>query len=77
MNKLRSFPDRLFRFYYDGFRGLSSWGKRAWLVIIIKLFIIFAVLKIFFFPDLLKRNFTSDTERSNYIRNQIINPEQK
>jgi len=76
MNTLRSAPGRIFRFYYDGFRGMSSWGKRAWLVIIIKLFIMFAILRIFFFPDLLKKNFSSDTERSNYVRSQIINSEQ-
>jgi hypothetical protein len=34
----------------DGFKNLSSLGKRLWLIIIIKLVVIFVVLKVFFFP---------------------------
>jgi len=63
----------LFLFYYEGFRNMSGWGKKVWLVILIKLFIIFIVLKLFFFPDLLKSSFRSDAERSTYVRNQILN----
>jgi hypothetical protein len=63
----------IFLFYYEGFRDMSSWGKKIWLIILIKLFIIFIVLKLFFFPDLLKTGFKSDEERSNYVRNQILN----
>jgi hypothetical protein len=59
-------------FYLDGFRTMPGWGKRLWLIIIIKLFILFAILKVFFFPDLLKRNFSNDTERGNYVIEQLI-----
>lgn len=62
---------RIFRFYYDGFKGMSWWGKRVWLIIIIKLFIIFLVLRLFFFPDFLKKNFTDDSQRSEYVLEQI------
>ena len=48
-----SWPMRVWRFYYDGFRNLSPLGRKLWLLILIKLFIFFVVLKIFFFPDLL------------------------
>jgi len=65
---------RLFRFYYDGFRTMSVWGRNVWIVIIIKLFIIFAILRIFFFPDFLKRRFDNDKQRSEYVMNQLINP---
>jgi len=34
----------------DGFKHLT-WGRTLWVVIIIKLIIIFFVLKLFFFPD--------------------------
>jgi hypothetical protein len=63
----------LILFYYEGFRDMPDWGKKVWLVILIKLFIIFLVLKVFFFPDLLKTGFRSDAERSSYVRNQILN----
>ncbi|MCF0245102.1 MAG: DUF4492 domain-containing protein [Bacteroidaceae bacterium] len=47
-----SFLRKAFYLYYDGFRQMTV-GKTLWTVIIIKLIIIFAVLKVFFFPDFL------------------------
>ena len=46
---------RAFDLYYDGFRHMTL-GKTLWAVIIVKLFIIFVVLKLFFFPDFLKQH---------------------
>lgn len=40
----------IFRFYADGFRSMTV-GRTLWAIILIKLFIIFAVLKLCFFPD--------------------------
>ena len=31
---------KVFRFYYDGFCDMSSWGRKVWIIILIKLFII-------------------------------------
>jgi hypothetical protein len=42
--------NKIVLFYVDGFKNLSSLGKKLWLIIIIKLLVIFVVLKIFFFP---------------------------
>jgi hypothetical protein len=64
---------RVFRFYYNGFKSMT-WGRRLWGIILLKLFIMFAILKIFFFPDILKRDFSSDEERSNYVLEQLTNP---
>lgn len=58
-------------FYIDGFKSLPKWGKQVWLIIIIKLIIMFLVLKIFFFPDFLKQNFNSDQERSNHVLEEL------
>jgi len=58
---------RIWRFYIDGFRDMSKWGRQAWIIILVKLFIMFAILKIFFFPDFLKTNFDSDKDRSNHV----------
>lgn len=38
----------VFRFYNEGFRNMT-WGRQLWLLILIKLFILFVVLRIFFF----------------------------
>lgn len=61
----------IFRFYYDGFRNMSWWGKKVWIIILIKLFIMFLILKLFFFPDFLKVNFSSDRERGDYVLEQL------
>ncbi len=67
--------NRILRFYYDGFSNMSSWGKQVWIIIAIKLFIVLIILKIFFFRDFLNRNYHTDSEKSNYVLNQLTNPE--
>ena len=44
---------RVVRFYVDGFRSMTL-GRTLWGIILLKLFIMFAVLKAFFFPSYLK-----------------------
>lgn len=39
---------KIFYFYRDGFKNMKV-GKTLWLIIAIKLFIMFAILKVFFF----------------------------
>lgn len=51
----RGFIYRVFYLYYDGFRSMTL-GKTLWLVILIKLFIMFFVLKLFFFPNFIKEH---------------------
>ena len=45
---------RVFDLYYDGFRSMTL-GKTLWLVILVKLFIMFFVLKLFFIKEHSKR----------------------
>ena len=71
MQPLLSYPKRLFRFYYDGFRNMSSWGKRVWIIIIIKLFVILIILKVFFFPDFLNKEYDTDEQRSEHVLDQL------
>ena len=58
---------KIWNFYISGFKNLSNWGKQVWIIILIKLFIMFAILKIFFFPDFLKSNFDTNEERSQHV----------
>lgn len=60
---------RVFRFYYEGFTNMHI-GKTLWTVILIKLFIIFAVLKLFFFPDHVKENAPGGDE-AGYVATQL------
>ena len=62
---------RVYRFYADGFRQMTL-GKTLWAIIIIKLIIIFAVLKLFFFPDYLKHH-AADGDNASYVSKELIN----
>lgn len=70
--KKNSFISRAIDLYVDGFRKMTI-GRSLWLIILIKLFIMFAILKVFFFPDLLSTNYDSDAERADAVRNSLIN----
>jgi len=58
-------------FYSDGFRAMRL-GRRLWLLIMVKLLVIFGVMKLFFFPDVLQTNFDSDAARSRHVLNHLI-----
>lgn len=45
-------------------------GKTLWVLILIKLFILFFILKFFFFPAFL--NGKTDTEKEQYVGGQLI-----
>jgi hypothetical protein len=61
---------KVIRFYIEGFKGMTV-GKSLWLIILLKLFIMFAILKVFFFKDFLKTNFKTDKERSEYVLEKL------
>lgn len=69
----RNIFSRVFHFYYEGFKSMTI-GKTLWAIILIKLFVMFVILKIFFFPNFLKTNFGTDQERSDYVLEQLTNP---
>jgi len=62
-----------FYLYYDGFRSMVV-GRTLWKIIIIKLFIMFAILKVFFFPDFLATNFNTDAERADHVLENLTLP---
>lgn len=43
-------PVRVVRFYAEGFRAMTL-GRTLWIIVLIKLFVMFALLKPFFFAD--------------------------
>lgn len=67
-----NFSKRVWNLYYDGFRNMTV-GKTLWLIILIKVFIFFVVMKLLFFPNILKRDFHSDEERADHVRNELLN----
>ncbi len=63
----------VFLFYYEGFKGMTI-GKKLWLIILIKLFIMFVVLRLFFFPNFLNSRFDTDQQKSEYVLDQLTKP---
>ncbi|MBQ8423393.1 MAG: DUF4492 domain-containing protein [Coprobacter sp.] len=61
---------RIFYFYIDGFRAMTL-GKTLWAIILIKLFIFFFVLKLFFFPDFLGSRCDTDAECADYVATEL------
>ncbi len=66
-----SLPVRIYRFYLDGFKAMTV-GRSLWLLILIKLFILFFVFKLFFFPDVLSRDYDNDEQRAAAVRSSLI-----
>ncbi len=63
---------KVYQFYADGFRNLSPWARTLWVIILVKLFIMFAVLRLFFFRDTLKNKYATDEERANHVIEELI-----
>lgn len=59
----------IWTFYRDGFRGMQL-GKTLWALILIKLFILFFVLKFFFFPAFLGGK--TGAEKEQYVGGELI-----
>lgn len=60
---------KIIRFYLQGFKEMTI-GKTLWTIILIKLIIIFAILKVFFFPDILKQK--AEGREAEYVANKML-----
>lgn len=69
---MTKWPGKIVRFYVEGFKNMT-WGKTVWLVILLKLFIIFFIMKLFFFPNLLQKQFKNDEQRGAYVLEKLTN----
>ncbi len=65
------FLSKIFYFYYDGFRNMTL-GKSLWLVILLKLLIIFGFLKIFVYDKSLKVDFKTQEEKSKFVSQNLM-----
>lgn len=63
-------PARIFRFYLEGFKSMTL-GRTLWIIILIKLFVMFIVFKIFFFPRYLNQ-FDTVSEKEEYVSGELI-----
>lgn len=49
---MRKTLNDIYRLYAEGFKNMT-WGKQLWLLIIIKLIVLFVILRFFFFKPVL------------------------
>jgi hypothetical protein len=59
----------IWRFYVDGFKSMT-WGRQLWLLILLKVIILFAVLRAFFFEPVLSGK--SEEEKIEHVGTQLI-----
>ena len=57
--------------YIDGFKNMKI-GKKLWLLIAIKLIIMFGILKVFIFDETLNTKFQTDEEKSEFVIRNLI-----
>lgn len=60
----------ILRFYRDGFRSMTV-GRVLWMVVLIKLFVIFVVVRMLFFPRFLSR-FDTEEAKQNFVSKELI-----
>ena len=65
MNRLKSIA----KFYIEGFRNMT-WGRPLWIVIFLKLFILFFVLRLFFFKPVLSGK--TESENSAFVGGSLV-----
>jgi len=61
---------RIFNFYLEGFKQMTL-GKTLWAIILIKLFIMFFILRLFFFPNILSKK-GSEENKQEFVANELI-----
>lgn len=67
MDKIKKIVD----FYIAGFKSMTV-GKTLWIIIFIKLIILFLILKLFFFKPALS-DYKTPEEKSNKVIENLIN----
>ena len=58
----------IWNFYADGFRNMT-WGRPLWGLIILKIVILFAILRVFFFQPVLSGK--TDSEKSEFVGERL------
>lgn len=57
----------VYYFYRDGVARMGRLGKLLWTIVIVKLVIMFVVLKVFFFENYMSANFDTQEQKTEYV----------
>lgn len=60
-----------FTMFRDGFKSMTL-GRTLWILVIIKLCIMFLILRPIFFPNFLNSKFEDSKSKSDYVRQELI-----
>lgn len=60
-----------FRMFKEGFAQMTL-GRVLWTLVIIKLIIMFLILRPFLFPNYLNSKFDDNQSKANYVNEQLI-----
>ena len=66
---MSNFIKSIYLFYADGFKSMTI-GKTLWMIILIKLFVMFLILKLFFFRSELAAYKTPE-QKSRHVIEQL------
>lgn len=61
-----------FTMFRDGFKNMTL-GKTLWAIVIIKLIIMFLILRPFFFPNFLSSKFDDSQSKADYVSEELVN----
>lgn len=68
--KMKNIFISIYDFYRDGFRNMT-WGRQLWWLILLKVIILFLVLRAFFFEPILADK--SEEQKIEHVGNELIN----
>ncbi|WP_149722626.1 DUF4492 domain-containing protein [Campylobacter concisus] len=68
---IKNYLKNIASLYIDGFKNMKI-GKKLWLLIAIKLIIMFGILKVFIFDETLNTKFQTDEEKSEFVIRNLI-----
>ncbi len=67
---MAGFWNKVWHLYYDGFRNMTI-GRTLWAVILVKLFIMFFILRLFFFPNYIKQH-AAEGKEADFVATAIM-----
>ena len=66
---MRNALKSVWRFYVDGFRNMT-WGRPLWFLIVLKVVVLFLVLRMFFFEPVLSGK--TDEQKSEHVGLELM-----
>lgn len=64
-----NYTKKIFNFYVDGFKGMTL-GKTLWTIIGIKLLVMFAVIRVFFYPTPEVKKYETAQQKADFYYKQ-------